>query len=140
MINRHTTRLSIVAALTFATTVGLCGCASNGPNLDLLGRPAAAPNNNLITEAEIDGARGTTAYEVIQQTRPIFLVSQIDLAPLTERQVYLNGVRLGGVDELRLIPASSISEIRFVRSVEGGGTGSGRAGGAILVVSKVSGR
>jgi hypothetical protein len=137
MLNHHATRLSIVAALIFATALGVAGCAGNGPHLDLLGRPAAAPNNNLITEAEIDGARGTTAYEVIQQTRPIFLASQIDLAPLTERQVYLNGVRLGGLDELHWIPASSISEIRFVRSVDGGGTGSGREGGVILVVSKV---
>jgi hypothetical protein len=51
----------------------------------------------------------------------------------------LNGVRLGGLNELRLIPAKEVKEIRFVRAIDGGAYGVGRSGGAILIISK-SGR
>jgi hypothetical protein len=66
----------------------------------------------------------------------MFLVSKVDLAPNAEREVYLNGIRLGGVNELRLIPAREVKEIRFVRAIDGVAFGVGRSGGAILVISK----
>jgi hypothetical protein len=89
-----------------------------------------------MTQAEIVGSRATTAYDAIERSHPVFLTSRIDLAPLAEREVYLNGIRLGGIGELRGIPASSVQEIRFVRAIDAGASGIGRPGGAILVISK----
>jgi hypothetical protein len=63
-------------------------------------------------------------------------MSKIDVAPLAEREVYLNGTRIGGIGELRGIPASSVREIRFVRALDAAASGIGRPGGAILVISK----
>jgi hypothetical protein len=92
-----------------------------------------------MTQSEIFESRATTAYDAIARKRPMFLVSKVDLAPNAEREVYLNGVRLGGLNELRLIPAKEVKEIRFVRAIDGGAYGVGRSGGAILIISK-SGR
>jgi len=92
-----------------------------------------------MTEAEIADSHATTAYDAVDRKHPLFLMSKVDLAPAAEREVYLNGVRLGGISELRLIPARDVKEIRFVRAIDGGAYGVGRSGGAILVISK-SGR
>jgi hypothetical protein len=98
----------------------------------------AAPSSALgvMTEAEIAESRATTAYDAIERKHPMFLISKVDLAPTAEREVYLNGMRLGGVSELRLIPAREVKEIRFVRAIDGAAFGVGRSGGAILVISK----
>jgi hypothetical protein len=42
---------------------------------------------------------------------------------------------MGGLNELRTIPASSVREIRFVRSIDAATT---HLGGGIFVVSKVA--
>jgi len=89
-----------------------------------------------MTEAEIANTHANTAYDAIQLSHPLFLISRIDLAPLSEREVYLNGIRLGGIGELRGIPANSVREIRFVRALDAGVSGIGHASGAILVISK----
>ena len=93
----------------------------------------------VITEADIANSRATTAYEAVERARPMYLISKVDLTPTAEREVYLNGVRLGGLGELRRIPAKEVKEIRFVRAIDAGAYGVGRSGGAILVISK-SGR
>jgi hypothetical protein len=110
-------------------------CVNSGqPSLEP--RPlSSAPD--VITEAEIADSHASTAYEAIQLVRPLFLMSKIDVAPLAEREVYLNGTRLGGIGELSGILASSVREIRFVRALDAAASGIGRSGGAILVISKV---
>ncbi len=113
----------------------LTACANSGqPSLGPRPLSAAA---DVITEAEIAGSHASTAYEAIQLSHPLFLMSKIDVAPLGEREVYLNGTRLGGIGELHGIPASSVREIRFVRALDAAASGIGRSGGAILVISKV---
>jgi hypothetical protein len=92
---------------------------------------------SVVTEDQIVESHATTAYEAIERTRPMILISKVDLPATMEREVYLNGVKLGGINELRLIPASSVSEIRFVRAIDSAAFGIGRPGGAILVMSKV---
>jgi hypothetical protein len=110
----------------------LSACANSGQPT-LTSRPAAA---TFITEAEIASSHATTAYQAIELSHPVFLLSAVDLGPLREREVYLNGMRLGGINELRGIPASSVREIRFVRAIDAGASGMVRPGGAILVFSK----
>lgn len=104
-----------------------------------LGLASSAGALSAISEEDVLNSRATTAYEVVERLKPMYLDSKLDLAPTAEREVYLNGVRLGGVKELRWIPAREVKEIRFVRAIDGGAYGVGRSGGAILVISK-SGR
>jgi hypothetical protein len=125
------TYLAVCSALAF-----LAACAQQpAPRLEF------APSSSLdvMTQAEIADSHATTAYDALERKHPQFLLSKVDLAPTAVREVYLNGVRLGGISELRLIPAQEVKEIRFVRAIDGGAYGVGRSGGAILVISK-SGR
>ncbi|HEV7388292.1 MAG TPA: hypothetical protein VGN73_06760 [Gemmatimonadaceae bacterium] len=122
-----------VTALLFYGMASVTGCAvQGGPELGL----AQNRTSNVLGEAEIASSRATTAYQALERVRPMYLVSKVDLAPTEERMVYLNGVRLGGVNELRLIAASEVKEIRFVRAIDATAYGVGRSGGAILVISK----
>ena len=112
----------------------LSGCVSQARK-DLTPPPFNALG--VISEEEIRSSTGTTALQVIERLHPMYLTSKLDLAPGSEREVYLNGARLGGVDQLRWIPAREVKEIRFVRAIDGTAYGVGRSGGAILVISKV---
>lgn len=112
----------------------LPGCAAQ--NQPELGFSRSSGALAAITEEDIAKSHATTAYEAVDRVRPIYLTSKLDLAPTAEREVYLNGVRLGGVGELRLIPAREVKEIRFVRAIDAAAYGVGRSGGAILVISK----
>lgn len=121
-----------LAAAIYSMAI-LTACATQG------GRDfSVAPSSALgvITEADVASSHGTTVYEVIERSRPIYLLSKVDLAPDADREVYLNGIRLGGVGELRLIPAKDVKEIRFVRAIDMSAYGVGRSAGAILVFSK----
>jgi hypothetical protein len=106
------------------------------------GRPPLGPRSlgsaaaDVMTEAEIAESHASTAYEAIQLSHPLFLMSKIDVGPLAQRDVYLDGMHLGGIAELRGIPAGSVREIRFVRALDAAASGIGRSGGAILVISK----
>jgi hypothetical protein len=129
--DHSSTYLALCSALAVLTA-----CAQQaGPEL----RVGPSSSLGVMTEAEIAESHATTAYDAVERKHPLFLMSKVDLAPTAEREVYLNGVRLGGLGELRLIPAKEVKEIRFVRAIDGGAYGVGRSGGAILVISK-SGR
>ena len=127
-----TRKRSRLAALVYSMAV-LSGCvAQNRPEMGFSSSSALA----LITEEDIVKSHATTALEAVERLKPMYLESKVDLAPTAEREVFLNGVRLGGVNELRWIPAREVKEIRFVRAIDGGAYGVGRSGGAILVISK----
>jgi hypothetical protein len=93
-------------------------------------------NPDVITEAEIAATHAVSLYQVIEDARPRFVTSRLDLSPNLQRRVYLDGVRLGGIDQLRWIPAQAVHEIRFARFVDGGGGGTDNSGAAIVVTSK----
>jgi hypothetical protein len=120
------------AALFYSIAV-LTACA---PNTRRDFTPAPMTGLTAISLAEIASSTGTNAYDVVERARPLYLTTSVDLAPTTEREVYLNGVRLGGLSELRGIPSNTVKEIRFVRAIDGIVYGVGRSGGAILVTSK----
>jgi hypothetical protein len=126
------TQLHTLATLFYGMAL-LTGCASQSRR-DFTAVPPTALG--VITQGEIANSHGTTAYAVVERVHPMYLTSRLDLAPTAEREVYLNGVRLGGISELRGIPANSVKEIRFVRAIDGGAFGVGRSAGAILVISK----
>ena len=131
-----TTQAIRLGTLFYSMALMAACAAPNRADFNL--KPAPGPLA-LISEEDVLHSHGTTAYEVVERLKPMYLDSKVDLAPTEERQVYLNGVKLGGVSELRWIAARDVKEIRFVRAIDGGVYGVGRSGGAILVISK-SGR
>ena len=100
------------------------------------GRPSS-PATTVIMQDEIAQTHATSAYDAIQLARPLFLISRVGLGPIAERAVYLDGMRLGGIDQLRGIAASSVRAIRYVRALDISPSGIDRPAGAILVISKV---
>jgi hypothetical protein len=134
----------------------LAACTNAAPP-ELGTRPLARASAAVMNEDEIADSHAGTAYEAIQLSHPIYLMSSITVAPLTQRDVchgikrtraetdwknrqfpdvYVNGICLGGIEELRGIPASAVREIRFVRADNAGAFGIGRPGGVILITTK----
>lgn len=122
-----------IAALVYSMASATACAVTGGTEIGLA---PASGSLGVITEEEIVNSRARTAYEVVDRVRPMYLMSKLDLSPTKERSVYLNGVKLGGLRELRFIPAREVVQIRFVRAIDGGAYGVGRSGGAILVISK----
>lgn len=124
---------SLKLATLLYSMVAITACASQ-PSRDFM--PSPTSGLGVISEADIASSHGTTAYEVVDLVRPQYLMSRLDLAPNAEREVYLNGIKLGGVGELRLIPAREVKEIRFLRAIDLSAYGVSGSRGALLVVTK----
>lgn len=128
-----TTQAVRLGTLFYSMALIAACAAQNQPEFG--SRPTSSALS-LISEEDVLHSHATSAYEVVERLKPMYLDSKVDLSPTMERQVYLNGVKLGGVSELRWISARDVKEIRFVRAIDGGVYGVGRSGGAILVISK----
>ncbi|MEJ2186481.1 MAG: TonB-dependent receptor plug domain-containing protein [Gemmatimonadota bacterium] len=99
----------------FAVASLASGCATTQA-----GRPA---NANVITQEEIQKTPGaSTAYDVVRLLRPQFLyrrgVQSVrqPVDPSAGILVYVDGSRVGGVDELKSIPSDDVEEIRWVNA------------------------
>ena len=116
---------ALLCALVFSTA-----CASIGS------APSLAPTSgrSIITQDEIPFAQAASAYDVIQRLRPTFLVAQRDPAFVGDRQVYINGMRAGGMEVLRSISADRIQEIRLLPAGEATRLlGTGHGAGALMI-------
>lgn len=114
------------------------GCASSGaPGIG--GPPPRNPD--LITEQELAGAPYSNAYDAIQHLRPQMLVqrvgsgsSSITLQSSYAIKVYMDGVPVGGLADLRQIPLAGIKEVRYYGPTDATQRfGTGNAGGAIAI-------
>lgn len=99
--------------------------------------------SSLITQEEIEqaGMETVTAFELVQRLRPRWLQRgtprSVGLSTLIA--VYQDDSRLGGPDEMRLIPVSDVIEIRYLDSAQAGrlpGIGSDHVEAAIVVVTQ----
>lgn len=125
------------SAFTFAL-FGLVALACASPRSP----SELAPNSQTITEEEVDAARATTAYEVIQKLRANFLsyrgetsLNRNNSQPFPT--VYVDGMEFGPIASLRTIPASQVSTIRLYRSWEATTKfGTGKMGGVIAVTTR----
>jgi len=100
-------------------------------------------NRAVLTAAEIQGSRtsGWTAYDLIAQLRPEFLRSRgatslRDPVPVTAT-VYLDNVRFGNLETLKIISAEQIQWIEYINAADATTRfGTDNFGGAILIVTK----
>ena len=104
-------RILTAAAFALTTIAGACThpALSGAPSYDL----------NVITFEQLDAVRDETAYDAIRKIRPSFLVSRGPVTILGTASpypsVYVDGMRYGGIETLRQIPASWIYEVRLDR-------------------------
>jgi hypothetical protein len=71
----------------------------------------------MLGSTEIQSAEVANAYDAVVRLRPQFLRKHAPSAPTTEEGVpviYLDGVRQGGADMLRSIPANAVVDIRYL--------------------------
>jgi hypothetical protein len=132
----HSEAMRALYGITLALLLGTVGCAPG----ERAGESAAPrPERNLITLEEIASAeRAGSAYDVVQALRPNWLRGR---SPGTVQNpgggavvVYVDDLRVGGVEHLRSLPSNTIASMRYLDS--GDATtrfGTGHMGGAILV-------
>ena len=116
-----------ILALSF-----LGACATGAPG-------AERPDPNLITRTEIDEAGPSSAYDLIQKLRPMWLRERgaVSFNDETDVAVYLDGSRLGGREELRGIHSQNIETLEFLDARRATNRyGSGHVNGAILIQTR----
>ena len=157
---RRSRREPLAVVVAAAVALGATACASSSSS----SAPAAAssasggvkPSATFITAEEIERVHVQNGYEAVQKLRPALLrqrqvasangqggVSK-DAPPITGTNVsagdlivYVDGTRIGAVDQLREISASSIATMRYYSPSEAQMKwGSGHPGGVIEVISK----
>ena len=123
-------RLVLVAAL--AGPLGACGPRVLPNNL---AAPARA-NPRFISLAEIQNSGESTAFDVIQSLRPLWLNKrgaqsiQFD----TDILVYLGTAQIGTLPSLRQIPAATIASMEFLDAKAANYRfGMGHPNGAIVI-------
>jgi hypothetical protein len=113
---RRTLARRALARRALALLLVTAACATSRPG----SAPSTSSNRALVTEADIPLTGTETAYELIQRIRPEFLRvhpaqgaagANGNAAP--EPVVMVNGQRVGALGDLRAIPASSLSTIRY---------------------------
>jgi hypothetical protein len=90
----------------------------------------------LLGASEISGVKVNSAYDAVQRLKPNFLGGMRG-QDFIHRVVYLDGTRLrGGLENLRMIEASSVRQIVFLSAIEASGRyGPGNGAGALLVTT-----
>ena len=121
MLNRQLFRGSLVALALF-TQIGPA-VAQSAPTGQATLRPATLERSNVVEQEEIRAAEtGPSAYEAIRRLRPEYLTRRANPQPGDAEEgypvVYLDGVRLGGLETLKNIPLDTITRIRFLRASE----------------------
>jgi hypothetical protein len=112
------------------------GCASSGDG-GADQRPSR--QGNVITAAEFEQTQFRDAHDIIRALRPNWLAggrapSIGTAAPVI---VYVDGIRVGGVDFLRQVAAADMDSARWLAGPEATSRfGTGHAGGAILVTTR----
>jgi hypothetical protein len=105
----------------------LIGCASNGAE-----RKPMRPRNFISQEEIKELAIAGTAKDAVEIARPIWLRRKgIDPS------IYMNGILMGGLDQLDNISINSVKEIKFLPSAEATTMyGTNNMGGVIEIKSR----
>jgi hypothetical protein len=125
-------RTGLQYAAPVVAVVLLSSCAPAGSRLSLTPQTSFTQ----FTESQIESVSPITAYDAVLRLRPIAL------SPAGGRAfwptVYLDGLRMGGIEELNRIAAIDIIRIQFLTPLEATARfgPNGRDGGAILLTSR----
>lgn len=137
------TRQAAVAAIALLTLLPACATrAARDADAPLRRRALARAGSEPITAAELRGLEVLSAYEAIQRLRGNFFRSR-GITTLGRADggawptVFVDGMRLGPIGELRSIPASDLREVRLLTGAEAQFRfGPGYPAGVILVSTR----
>ena len=107
------------SALSYSVVV-LVVSLTAGCRASLPGAGPERPDQLLITRAQIEEPRFSSAYDVVRALRSNWLNARgiASLRYRTEVQVYLDGVHLGGVDMLQGISTPAVQYIRYINGTD----------------------
>lgn len=113
--------MSTIQRFTIAALILMpsAGCVKNpGSGGVSAVRGSATVATDALFEDEIGKANVMTAYEAVARLRPGMLRWRPGIHESHGADVYVDGLLLGGAEQLDAIPAAHIHAIRFVRSLE----------------------
>jgi hypothetical protein len=119
----------ILMALTMAVVFSGCGTrvAGDGPT-------TARQQANRITEEEVRTGPQTNAYDLVQGLRSQWLRPR---GPGSQVMVYLDGVPVGGTEELRRFNVADIIGLEFMDPIDAMSRyGMGHENGVINILSR----
>ena len=127
----------MLRALALATLVASAACARG---TSTAGQAESSGITSPVLTAEelrASGVLGGTAYEAVRRLRPGFLIDRTAGARRTTQpiQVSVNRGQLSPVTALNSIPASTVSEIRYLTLGEATTRFGSRATGPVILVS-----
>jgi hypothetical protein len=103
---------ALVVAAVSAALSSSCAPVNSGARI-------SAQSSSAIWKADaISRTNARTAYGLVEQLRPTFLQPPVGTDP---PNVYLDGMLIGGVAELRTISAGSLLQIQFLSAMEAAG-------------------
>jgi hypothetical protein len=125
--------------LSVALLVVLAGCGAREPGAG--SSSSLRENHKRITVEEVRMGPQSSAYDLVLALRPQWLRTRgpTSLGGTTESpvQVYLDGVRLGGVNVLRRISVPTVDSFQFMDPIEASSRwGFGHDNGAIMIISR----
>lgn len=121
--------------VVFALSVVVLACARSSKPNDVM-RPSS--DASVISRAEMEQARYASLYEVVQALRGRWLQTR---GPNTllgrpgEVQVFVDEMRMGGVDALRSLKTDNVVSITFVDPVAAGQRWGGKYAQGTIVVT-----
>ena len=105
-------RLQLICACVL-----LSACASGGTFQRLDRAALASYDRRLLVADEVAHAEAGSAYDLIRRLRPEFLISRgptsILLTSPDTPEVFVDGIRRGGIEELQYLPASDVYDVHF---------------------------
>lgn len=123
---------TISTAVALATLLSACSAATAGTHPE-----PSRTDSRVLTGDDLRHPVAHNAFDLIRLLRPQYL--QFGRPSLgTERAVYVDGQRTGDIQDLRLVPADVIREIRFLSGPEANFRyGLDHSAGAIVVTTRV---
>jgi hypothetical protein len=121
--------------------LGLAACSAATQNGSVDPQVASSQSSDVISQAELESAGVTDAFQAINRLRPMFLrrlreTSQV-VPGRSLLEVYLDDLKLGGLETLQTMPIESIKSIRYLTSSEATiRWGTNHTGGVILLTTK----
>ncbi len=124
-----------VSVFALGLMLVLSGCASAS------GGNAPRSNSTIITREQLADLSSSTAYEIVQQIHPQWLIprgqASFNNPGSNQVVVYLGSSRMGGPSELRNFIGSQLESIQFLDARQATNRlGSGHVGGAIILTQR----
>ncbi len=111
--------LVVLCAIALVVAPATYGCASAPPEMSMRTKNTSSA---LLTGDEIRRNNIDNAYDAVRRLRPIFFNTRgptsVINAPRDDIVVIVNGLRYGGVDELRSLRAAEIAWVRRLTAAE----------------------